>query len=78
MTPTHPFIGDLSNLSLEELAEKINDLHKKLAFAIRTGRYDMSNQIQMVMASYRTELDRQQRELFDATESTIKGKIDIS
>jgi hypothetical protein len=38
----------------------------------------MAAQLQMVLAAYRAELDKKQRELFDATSSTIQGKIDIS
>lgn len=63
---------------MDELANKISDLNKKLAFATRSGRYDMANQLNLVLNAYRAELDRKQRELFDATSSTIQGKIDIS
>jgi len=75
---THPFIGSLEEVSMDDLANKIAELNKKLSFAARSGKYEMANQLQMVLQSYRTELDRKQRELFDATSSTIQGKIDIN
>lgn len=74
----HPFVGNLDDKTIEELAETISKLYKNLAFASRNGRYDMANQIQMALDSYRTVLDRKQRELFDDTSSTIQGKIDIT
>lgn len=73
----HPFAGDLSALSIEELTEKINSLGKNLSFASRMGRYDLMNQVRMLMESYRSELNRQQQLLLDDDE-TLTGKIDIS
>lgn len=73
----HPFVGDLSSNTMEELTEKINSLTKKLSFAARSGRYDMTNQIQMVLESYRSELNRKQRALLEGEEA-ITGSIDIS
>lgn len=73
----HPFVGDLSNKSMEELTETINKLNKNMSFAARTGRYEMANQIQMVLESYRSELNRQHQRLLEADKS-ITGKIDIS
>lgn len=71
-------IGDLSNYTIDELSEKINDLNKKMSFAARMGKYDLANQIQMALSSYRAVYNQKQRELFDETSSTIRGKIDIS
>ncbi len=75
---THPFLGSLADVSMDELSNKIAELNKKLSFASRNGRYDMANQLNLVLNTYRAELDRKQRELFDATASTIQGKIDIN
>ena len=73
----HPFVGDLSNLSMEDLVEKVSKLTKNLAFATRSGNYGMANQIQMVLEDYRSELNRQQRKLLEDDEA-ITGKIDIT
>jgi hypothetical protein len=73
----HPFVGDLSHLSLEELTEKVNSLNKKLAFSSRSMNYQMANQIQMALESYRSELNRKQQALLD-DEDAITGQIDIT
>jgi hypothetical protein len=74
----HPFVGNLSDKSMDELTEVISKLNKNLAFASRSGRYEMASQIQMVLESYRGELDRQQKKLLEEDGSFITGKIDIT
>ena len=74
----HPFVGNLSDKSMDELTEVISKLNKNLAFASRSGRYDMASQIQMVLESYRSELNRQQKQLLEEDGSFIDGKIDIT
>ena len=74
----HPFVGNLSDKSMDELTEVISKLNKNLAFASRSGRYEMVSQIQMVLESYRGELDRQQKKLLEEDGSFITGKIDIT
>ena len=73
----HPFIGDLSHLSMDDLVEKVSTLTKNMAYCTRSGNYAMANQIQMVLENYRAELNRQQRKLLEDDEA-ITGKIDIS
>jgi hypothetical protein len=73
----HPFVGDLSHLSMDELTEKINSLNNKLAFASRSMNFSMAGQIRMVLESYRTELNKQHKQLLEE-DTAITGKIDIS
>lgn len=73
----HPFVGDLSNLSMEQLTEKISSLNKGMSYCMRTSNYDMARQIDMALSSYRTELNRQQRQLLDDGE-TVTGQINIT
>ena len=73
----HPFVGDLSHLSTEELSDKINSLNNKLAFTARSMNYSMANQIRMVLECYRAEFNRQQQKLLD-DDTALTGKIDIS
>lgn len=76
---THPFIGDLSDKTLEELSEKINDLNKKMQFMYKMGKHDMVRQVQMVVESYRAEYLRKQHELWDKkSDKELSKKIDIS
>lgn len=51
----HPLIPDLSGLTEEELAAKINELSKKLAIAARTGNGYLCVQIRMALESYQAK-----------------------
>ncbi len=46
----HPFIST-SSLSLEQIQERLQQLNKKLMFAISNGNEYLANQIKMAMAS---------------------------
>jgi len=71
----HPFITDLSNLSLEELQNKITDLNNKLNFAYRTGKGPMIHQINMVIESYRAEYGKKMDEMMK--KQNLKTQINI-
>jgi hypothetical protein len=72
---THPFITDLSNLSLEELQNKISELMNKLNFAYRTGNGPLINQLLMVIDSYKQEYSKKMDELIK--KQNIQTKINI-
>jgi len=48
----HPLIGDISNLTVDELGAKVSDLQKKLGIAQRSGNGHLSNQIRMALETY--------------------------
>jgi hypothetical protein len=50
----HPFIGDLSDKSLDEIQNIISKLTTKLTFASRMGNQPMVNQLLMALDSYKT------------------------
>lgn len=50
----HPLIGSLESLSEEQLAERINDLNRKLTIAMRLGNGQLANQVRMALDSYQT------------------------
>ena len=50
----HPLIHDLSELTLDELVNKITELNKKLTIAMRTGNGHLCSQIRMAIDSYQT------------------------
>lgn len=74
---THPFIGDLASKSSDELMETINKLNKQMQFMFKTGKPEMVNQIQMVLASYRTEYYKRQQEMWDKKSQNLDKNIDI-
>lgn len=72
---THPFISDLSNLSLEEIQTKISDLMNKLNFAYRTGNSALIHQLLMVIDSYKLEYSKKMDELIK--KQNIQSNIKI-
>lgn len=71
----HPFINDLSGLSLEELQTKITDLNNKLNFAYRTGNGPLVNQVTMVITSYRNQYKKKMDEMIN--KQNLKTQISI-
>ena len=47
----HPLIGDLKDVSVEDLSSRISDLHKKLSIAVRSGNAHLFNQLRMAIES---------------------------
>jgi hypothetical protein len=77
----HPFIHNLTDLTVEELTAKISDLHKKLSIAHRSGNSYLCDQIRMALNSYtskqREKLDEQFRKSAGDADP-FNDKIDIS
>lgn len=76
----HPLIGDISNLTMEELQQRVNDLTRKLGFAIRTNPH-MANQLRMALETFQNQLRAKQEEFYrkqSAGAPDYSDKIDIS
>jgi hypothetical protein len=71
----HPFINDLSHLSIEDLQDKITDLTSKLSFSSRMNNQTMNHQIMMVLDSYRTEYNKRMDDIYK--KQNIQNKIQI-
>jgi hypothetical protein len=72
----HPLIGDLNNLTLEELNTQISDLYRKLNIATQSGNAHLCNQLRMALESYTTKY---QHKLQESTKShNFDDKIKIS
>ena len=77
----HPLIHDISSLTVDELTNRISDLHKKLAFAHRTGNGQLCNQIRMAIDSYTSEQNKKLDEQFKKSSGDsdpFDNKINIS
>lgn len=77
----HPLSGDLTGFSDDELANKINDLSKRLTQAHRMGYSEAVPQIQMLMADYMAERQkRSEKMMADLTEQSkeFKNIIDVN
>lgn len=71
----HPFINDISDKNLEELQNTVADLNTKLSFAYRTGNQPLIHQLQMVIESYRNQMNKKMDEIF--AKQKIKTQINI-
>jgi hypothetical protein len=74
----HPLIGNLDELTIEHLSEKINDLHRKLSVAHRSGNGYLCDQIRMAIESYTNKLRQRQDEQYQAAQQSFDDKIKIS
>jgi len=75
----HPLMGNLSELKIEEIQNKISEINKRLAFAYRTGNQALINQLNMVLESYNAEYQRKLAKLMPKGDDDKYGdKIDIS
>ena len=76
----HPLIGDISNLTVEELGTKVSELQKKLSIAQRSGNGHLSNQIRMALESYYNVYQAKLQESYQKANTTnidFENKINI-
>jgi hypothetical protein len=76
----HPLTPDLTKLSQDELANKINELSNRINTAYRWGNATMIGQLQMLMQDYQAEMaerNRRQLEEMEKRSANFKNIIDI-
>ena len=75
----HPLVGQLKDLSLEQLQVKLQEINKRLSFSYKTGNQALIHQLQMVQSSYQEEYNRKMKDLIPKDDDdTHNDKIDIS
>lgn len=60
----HPLIGNLDELTVDELSSKVNELSNKLSIATRSGNGHLCNQIRMALESYRNKYQEKLQETY--------------
>lgn len=73
----HPLIGDLNDLTLEELGSKITELNKKLSIAMRSGNAHLCNQLRMALESYNTKYQEKLQQSYKDATANFDDKINI-
>jgi len=73
----HPLIGDLNDLTIDELGEKIADLNRKLSMAMRTGNGHLCNQIRMAIESHNVKYQEKLQESYKKSDIDFGDKIKI-
>lgn len=71
----HPFIANLSDLSLEDLQTKVSELTNKLNFAYKMGNGPLIHQLTMALESYRNAYSKKMSELMDQQKINAQIKI---
>jgi hypothetical protein len=70
----HPLVGNLDDLSVDQLTSQISDLSRKLGIANRTGNAHLCNQIRMALESYQNKY--QEKLQADYAKKLSDAKID--
>lgn len=73
----HPLIGDLNDLTIEELSSRVADLNQKLSMAMRTGNGHLCNQIRMAIESYQVKYQEKLQESYKKSNANFDDKIKI-
>lgn len=78
----HPLTPDLTQLSDQDLGNKIRELTSRLNLSYRSGSTALVNQVHLLLEDYQNELSRRQRaeleKLINNNQDRFKGIIDIS
>lgn len=72
----HPLIGNLDELSVDQLSSQISDLSRKLGIATRSGNAHLCNQIRMALESYQNKY--QEKLQSDYAKKLAAAKIDTT
>ena len=72
----HPLVGNLDELSIDQLTTQISDLSRKLGIATRTGNAHLCNQIRMALESYQTKYHEKLQS--DYAKKLASAKIDTT
>lgn len=77
----HPLIGNIDNLSVDQLQGKISELTKKLTIAHRSGNAHLTNQIRMALETFNNKYREKIAETYSKKskdDPDFSDKIDIS
>jgi hypothetical protein len=72
----HPLVGNLDELSIDQLTTQISDLSRKLGIANRTGNAHLCNQIRMALESYQNKYHEKLQS--DYAKKLAAAKIDTT
>lgn len=75
----HPLIGNIDELTLDDLTTKISDLNNKLNIVTRTGNGHLCNQIRMALETYQNKYQEKLRASYkkEAGDADFSNKINI-
>jgi IS5 family transposase len=71
----HPLLGTLTNLSDDELSNKLSELHKRYSQAYRVGPFQALPQLQMLIEDYNAELSRRNAKKMQELEEKLNKTL---
>lgn len=74
----HPLIGDISNLTIDALSTKVNDLTQKLLIAQNLGNGALCNQLRMAIETYHNKYQEKLKEQYESQKGSFEKKINIT
>ena len=72
----HPLIGDINDLTIDELSAKVSELSNKLNIAAGMGNGHLCDQIRMALESYRNKYQDKLKESYKKQEETSHINFD--
>lgn len=73
----HPLIGNLDELTVDQLSERIADLNRKLTIAMRSGNGHLCNQMRMAIESFQNKYQQKLKESYQNSNTNFDDKINI-
>ena len=77
----HPLIGDINDLTIDELSARVSELSNKLNIAIGMGNAHLCNQLRMALETFRNKYQDRLRESYqkqeEASHINFDDKINI-
>jgi DNA-binding ferritin-like protein (Dps family) len=72
----HPLIGDINNLTIDELSARVSDLSNKLNMAAGTGNAHLCDQIRMAMETFRNKYQEKLQDSYKKEKETSHINFD--
>ena len=72
----HPLIGDINDLTIDELSNKVSELSNKLNIAAGMGNAHLCDQIRMAIETYRNKYQDKLKESYKKQEETSHINFD--
>jgi hypothetical protein len=75
----HPLIGNINDMTVDELSAKVNELSNKLHIAAGMGNAHLCDQIRMALETFRNKYQDKLQESYKKQEQSINfdNKINI-
>jgi len=76
----HPLIGNIDDLTIDELGSKISELSNKLNIATRMGNAHLCNQLRMAIETFQNKYQARLQESYKKTDGepiNFDNKINI-